>query len=76
MSKGQLFSKCPFGAFKSTEKTNEISVRISTLASKKRSNQKKVPDQIIFRLKKFSAFIFVFRGWGNPYKNVVVFWSI
>ena len=40
-TKGQLISECPFGDFKSTKKTNEIFVRISTLASKKRTNQKK-----------------------------------
>ena len=39
-TKGQLISNCPFGAFKSTKKTNEIFVRISALASKKRSIQK------------------------------------
>ena len=38
--KGQLISKCSFGVFKSTKKSNEIFVRISALASKKRSNQK------------------------------------
>ena len=37
--KGQLISKCPFGVFKSIQKTN-IFFRISALASKKRSNQK------------------------------------
>ena len=39
-TKGQLISKCPFGVFKLTKKTNKIFVRISALASKKRSNQK------------------------------------
>ena len=39
-TKGQLISNCPFGAFKSPKKNNEIFVRISALASKKRSNQK------------------------------------
>ena len=34
--KGQLISKCPFGVFKSSKKPG-----ISTLSSKKRSNQKK-----------------------------------
>jgi hypothetical protein len=34
-TKGQLISKCPFCVF---QKTNEIFVRISALASKKRSN--------------------------------------
>ena len=39
--KGQLISKCPFGVFKSSKKTNEFFSRISALlASKKRSNQK------------------------------------
>ena len=38
--KGQLISKCPFGVNKSTKKTNKTFVRISALASKKRSNQK------------------------------------
>ena len=38
--KGQLNSKCPFGVFKSTKKTNEIFVRISALATTKRSTQK------------------------------------
>ena len=36
ITKGQLISKCPFGVFKWT-----IFVRISTLASKKRLNQKR-----------------------------------
>ena len=31
-AKGQLISKCPFGVFKSTKKTNKIFVRISALA--------------------------------------------
>ena len=39
-AKGQLISKCPFGVFKSSKKKNEIFVRISALASNKRSNQK------------------------------------
>ena len=38
--KGQLVSKCPFVVFKSTRKTNKSFVKISALASKKRSNQK------------------------------------
>ena len=42
-SKGQLILKGHFGVFKSTkknlQKTKEICVRISALASKKRSNQ-------------------------------------
>ena len=38
--KGQLISKCPSGVFKSNKKTNEIFVRISALASKKKLNQK------------------------------------
>ena len=38
--KGQLIFRGPFGVFKSTKKSNKIFVRISTLASKKRSNQK------------------------------------
>ena len=37
LSKGQLISKEHFGVFKSTKKNNEICVRISALASKKRS---------------------------------------
>ena len=37
--KGQLISKCPFGVIVSTKKTNEISLRISALASKKRLDQ-------------------------------------
>ena len=40
LAKGKLISKCPFGAFKLTKKTNIIFERISALASKKRSNQK------------------------------------
>ena len=40
ISKGQLISKCPFGVFKSPKKTKKIFVRISALASKKRSSQK------------------------------------
>ena len=39
--KGQLISKCPYVVFKSTKKTNEIFVKISALASKKRLNQKR-----------------------------------
>ena len=39
-TKGQLIYKCPAGVNKSTKKTEEIFVRISALASKKRSNQK------------------------------------
>ena len=37
--KGQLISTCPFGVFKSSPKNNEMFLRISALASKKRSNQ-------------------------------------
>ena len=37
-TKGQLFFKCPSGVFKSSEK-QKIYVRVSFLASKKRSNQ-------------------------------------
>ena len=37
---GQLISKCPLETFKSTKKTNKICVKISALASKKKSNQK------------------------------------
>ena len=40
-TKGQIISKCPFGVLKSPKKTNEIFSRISALASKKRSNQKR-----------------------------------
>ena len=39
-TKGQIISICLFGVSKSTKKTNEIIVRISALASKKRLNQK------------------------------------
>ena len=35
--KGQLISKCSFGVFKSPKEPNEIFVRISALAYKKRS---------------------------------------
>ena len=38
--KGQLISKCSFGMFKLTKKTNNCFVKISAQASKKRSNQK------------------------------------
>ena len=38
-TKGHLISKCPFGVFKSPQ-NNKIFVRISALASKKRSHQK------------------------------------
>ena len=38
--KGQLISKCLLGITVSTKKTNEFLLRISALASKKRSNQK------------------------------------
>jgi hypothetical protein len=38
--RGQLISKCPFGVFKSPKKPTKFFVRISALASKKRSNQK------------------------------------
>ena len=37
---GQLISKCPPGVFKSSKKNNELFLRMSALASKKRSNQK------------------------------------
>ena len=40
LGKGQLISKCPFGVFKSSKKPTFFS-RISALASKKRSNQKR-----------------------------------
>ena len=40
-AKGQLISKCLFGAIISTKKTNEIILRISALASKNSLNQKK-----------------------------------
>ena len=39
-AKGQLISKCPFGVFKLIKKTNKFFVKISALASKKKSNQK------------------------------------
>ena len=38
--KGQFISKCPLGVIVSTKKNNEIFLRISALASKKRLNQK------------------------------------
>ena len=38
-TKDQLISKCTFGVFKSPKKTNEIVLRIFTLASKKRSKK-------------------------------------
>ena len=38
--KGQLISKCLFGAIVWTKKNNDFFSRISALASKKRSNQK------------------------------------
>ena len=40
LTAGELISKCPFGVFKSPKKPTIFS-RISALASKKRSNQKK-----------------------------------
>ena len=39
--KGQLISKCPFGVIKSSKKPTKFFSRISALASKKRSNQKR-----------------------------------
>ena len=39
-SKGQLISKSPFGVIILAKKTNEIFLRISALASKKRSDHK------------------------------------
>ena len=39
---GQLITKCPFGVFKSSKKKQKIFSRISVLASKKRSNKKKI----------------------------------
>ena len=39
-TKGQLISKCPFGVFKSSKKTNEFFPRISALNYKKRPDQK------------------------------------
>ena len=50
VTKGQLISKCPFGVFKSTKKTNKIFVRSSVLAPKKRSNQKKESQNKIIQL--------------------------
>ena len=42
-AKGQLISKCPFAwCLQIEQKTNKIFVRISALASKKRSNKKVV----------------------------------
>ena len=41
-AKGQLILKCSFGVTKSTRKNNEIFVRISAPASKKRVNPKKI----------------------------------
>ena len=38
--KGQLISKCPFGVSKSLKKPTNFFLRISALASKKRSNRK------------------------------------
>ena len=40
-TKGQLILKCPFCVIVLTKKTNENCLRISVLASKMRSNQKK-----------------------------------
>ena len=39
--KGQLISKCSFGVFKLTKETTKFFVKISSLASKERSNQKR-----------------------------------
>jgi len=39
-NKGQLISKCPLGVIVFDQKTNEIFLRISALAYKKRLNQK------------------------------------
>ena len=39
-AKGQLISKCLFGAIVSTKKPTNFNLRISAIPSKKRSNQK------------------------------------
>ena len=46
--KGQLISKCLFGVIVFDQKNNKIILRISALASKKRSNQKKSLSNQIF----------------------------
>ena len=46
-NKGQLISKCLFGVFKSSKRANKKVSRISALASKKRSNKKRLFIQLI-----------------------------
>ena len=71
--KGHLISKCLFGVFKSTKITNQIFVRISVLASKRRSNQK----SILFWLSYTTLIWPLFRGQGrNPYKMSFILLSI
>ena len=45
--KGQLISKCLFGAIVLTKKPTKFFLRISALASKKRSNQKNTTNWMI-----------------------------
>ena len=51
-NKGQLISKELFGVFKSTKKNNEMFEGISALASKRRSNNKKVKVLFYVKLQK------------------------
>ena len=51
--KGQLISKCPFGVFKSSKKTNDFFSRISALVFKKRSNQKNKGTLLYHKLQDF-----------------------
>ena len=75
-SKGQLISRCPFGVIVGTKMPTKIYSRISTLASKKKSNQK---NRTLYttnsRILTFLNYFFdltSFRGQGrNPGKNFV-----
>ena len=75
------FTKLTFG-LQIYQKTNKITVRISVLASKKRSNKKEHFMPLIggFHIASLTLpfwFDLLLEFWGrNPYKNFVFFWSI
>ena len=66
-NKGQLISKCPFGAIVSTKKTNEIFQRISALGSKN-LNQKNI-STFLNQLKIISLVTFFISTSFNPIPN-------
>ena len=83
MAKGQLILKCPFGVFKSPKKPTKFFSRISALASKKRSNQKKgalntTNWRILFWLSYTTFLIYLFLEARAEIleKVLLVFWVI